>query len=125
MLATTVVINLAGIMLSSGRSQNLEEHIMYQLRLVTYMVLFAVVGCAILLVVALGRDIWLAKNIERNMTRGRWRTAIKKQIELNTVKRGRVKRYQDADYQAMKVAGMSNKSVVILRQKHRPPYNYN
>lgn len=52
MLATTVVINLAGIMLSSGRSQNLEEHIMYQLRLVTYMVLFAVVGCAILLIVA-------------------------------------------------------------------------
>jgi len=115
MLATTVLINLAGIMLSSGQFQNLESHEKYQVDLISYTVLFAISGCMLLLSVALAREVWLARNIERNMTRARWRVAIKRQIKINRKKRARVKRFQDAVYQAMERVGMKNQSVIGLK----------
>jgi len=115
MLATTVVINLSGIMLSSGQFQDLQKTEKYQVNLITYVVLLAIGGCGLLLCVALGREVWLAKNIERNMNRARWRVAIKRQIKINNKKRARVKRFQDAVYQMMQMNGNNMQSVVDLQ----------
>jgi hypothetical protein len=115
MLATTVLINLAGIMLSSGQFQDMEREKKYQVNLITYSILLAIGGCAFLLSSALIREIWLAKNIESNMTKAKWRTVVKRQIKINKKKRARVKRFQDVVYQAMQVHNLSTQSVHTLQ----------
>jgi hypothetical protein len=104
MLATTVIVNLAGIMLSSGQFKDL----------VTAVVLTFIATCALLLFAGLAREIWLARNINSNMTKARWRIAIKRQIKINNKQRAHVKRFQNVVYEIMKKEGRSMTSVIML-----------
>ncbi len=101
-------------MLSSGQFQDLQRSEKYQVSLVTAVVLSFIAACAFLLFAGLAREIWLARNINSNMTKARWRIAIKRQIKINNKKRARVKRFQNVVYEIMKKEGRSMQSVIML-----------
>jgi len=98
-LASTVLVNLSGIMLLSGQFESSPD---YQTDLITYTILFLIFVSFFYLGTAFLREIMFARTIGRSFTKARWRAAIQKQIDVNKKKRKNVQRFQDVVYAVMR-----------------------
>jgi hypothetical protein len=109
MLVSTIMINLAGIMLLSGQFENLEPDEEFQRDIITYIIIIVISASFFILFCSLVREIRLARQLSKNMAKGKWRAVIRKQIAINNKKRKTVKRFQDVVYQVMRRHGIGKK----------------
>jgi len=101
-LASTVMVNLSGIMLLSGQFENLAEESEYQRDLITYTILVIIFSSFVYLGVSFLREIRFARSIGMDFTRAKWRAAIRKQIAINKRKKQAGRRFQDSVYTMMR-----------------------
>jgi len=121
-LASTVLVNLSGVMLLSGQFENLGEEDEYQRDMITYTVL-AIIGFSfIYLGISFLREIYFARQIGSNFTRGQWRAVIKRQIQINKRKKAAGRRFQDVVYQVMRKHGVGvySGSLAVLNGEETP-----
>jgi len=101
-LASTVMVNLSGIMLLSGQFENLAEESEYQRDLITYTILVIIFSSFVYLGISFLREIRFARSIGMDFTRAKWRAAIRKQIAINKRKKQAGRRFQDSVYMMMR-----------------------
>jgi hypothetical protein len=101
-LASTVMVNLSGIMLLSGQFEGLDDSDEYQRDLITYTILTIIFSSFAYLGIAFLREIRFARNIGNRFTRARWRAAIRKQIAINRRKKKAALQFQDTVYMVMR-----------------------
>lgn len=101
-LASTVMVNLSGIMLLSGQFEGLDDSDEYQRDLITYTILAIIFSSFAYLAIAFLREIRFARNIGNRFIRARWRAAIRKQIAINRRKKKAALQFQDIVYMVMR-----------------------
>jgi hypothetical protein len=101
-LASTIVVNLSGIMLLSGQFEGLAESDEYQRDLITYTILTIIFSSFMYLFLAFLREINFARSIGTKFTRAKWRAAIRKQIAINRRKNQAARKFQDLVYMVMR-----------------------
>ncbi len=123
-LASTVIVNLSGIMLLSGQFANLAPSDVYQRDLVTYTILTIIFSSFSYLFLAFFREINFARSIGTKFTRAKWRAAIRKQIAINRRKKQAVRKFQDVVYTVMRrhnvgAYGKTSLTINILSVRHK------
>jgi hypothetical protein len=102
MLTSTIMVNLAGIMLLSGQFENLEPHEEFQRDIITYTIILVITSSFFILFCSLAREIWLARTLSKNMARAKWRAIIRRVKLRERKKRALVKRFQNVVYDVMR-----------------------
>jgi hypothetical protein len=121
MLTSTIMVNLAGIMLLSGRFENLDPEDEFQRDIITYTIILVISTSFFILFCSLVREIRLARRLSKNMARAKWRAVIRKQMAINKKKRAAGRRFQNTVYDMMRKhhVGKLNQST-YLETKSRP-----
>jgi hypothetical protein len=102
MLTSTIMVNLSGIMLLSGKFENLEPGEEFQRDIFTYTIILVISTSFFILFCSLVREIHLARQLGKNMVRARWRAVIRKQMAINKKKRAAARRFQNTVYDMMR-----------------------
>jgi len=119
MLVSTIMVNLAGIMLLSGQFENLDPEDEFQRDIITYTIIVVISGSFSILFLSLVREIRLARRLSKNMARARWRAIIRKQIAVNKKKFAALKRFQNVVHDVMRreKVGKANHDSYLQPQK--------
>jgi hypothetical protein len=121
MLVSTIMVNLAGIMLLSGQFENLDPEDEFQRDIITYTIILVISASFFILFCSLVREIRLARRLSKSMARARWRAAIRKQIAINKKKRAAVKRFQNVVHDLMRKNNVGKANHVSYLQPKKAP----